>query len=407
MQNNATLSIIIDRQVVRMIIREKYLEQIRPFYDKDIIKVITGFRRSGKSVLLHQIKDEVTNDDDHVLMINFESHLCSELLDNKRLDAYVSQFAYGKKGKLHFFFDEIQQVNQWEKSINSYRVTYDCDIYITGSNSKLLSSELATHIAGRYVAFTIYPFSYLEFKENNQSFETYLRYGGMPFLNQLDYQYEASMMYLSDVYNSVILKDIISRHQIRDVELLDRLIKYVLLNNGKVFSARSIEKYFKSVNRKVSVDTILNYLAYCRDAFLLYPLKNQDMKSKEFLTSGEKYYMVDHGLRIPLVQNPLSDIGLILENIVLLEALSRGYQVSVGRVEGKEIDFVLFKDNEPTYVQVAYLLADPSTIEREFGVYSLVKDNYRKYVVSMDPIDFSRDGIIHKNIVEFLETSSW
>jgi predicted AAA+ superfamily ATPase len=229
----------------------------------------------------------------------------------------------------------------------------------------------------------------------------------MPFLNQLDYQHEASMMYLSDVYNSVILKDIISRHQIRDVELLDRLIKYVLLNNGKVFSARSIEKYFKSVNRKVSVDTILNYLAYCRDAFLLYPLKNQDMKSKEFLTSGEKYYMVDHGLRIPLVQNPLSDIGLILENIVLLEALSRGYQVSVGRVEGKEIDFVLFKDNEPTYVQVAYLLADPGTIEREFGVYSLVKDNYRKYVVSMDPIDFSRDGIIHKNIVEFLETSSW
>lgn len=407
MQNNATLSIIIDRQVVRMIIRENYLEQIRPFYDKDIIKVITGFRRSGKSVLLHQIKDEVTNDDDHVLMINFESHLCSELLDNKRLDAFVSQFAYGKKGKLHFFFDEIQQVNQWEKSINSYRVTYDCDIYITSSNSKLLSSELATHIAGRYVAFTIYPFSYSEFKENNQSFETYLRYGGMPFLNQLDYQYEASMMYLSDVYNSVILKDIISRHQIRDVELLDRLIKYVLLNNGKVFSARSIEKYFKSVNRKVSVDTILNYLAYCRDAFLLYPLKNQDMKSKEFLTSGEKYYMVDHGLRIPLVQNPLSDIGLILENIVLLEALSRGYQVSVGRVEGKEIDFVLFKDNEPTYVQVAYLLADPGTIEREFGVYSLVKDNYRKYVVSMDPIDFSRDGIIHKNIVEFLETSSW
>jgi len=159
-----------------MIIREKYLEQIRPFYDKDIIKVITGFRRSGKSVLLHQIKDEVTNDDDHVLMINFESHLCSELLDNKRLDAFVSQFAYGKKGKLHFFFDEIQQVNQWEKSINSYRVTYDCDIYITSSNSKLLSSELATHIAGRYVAFTIYPFSYLEFKENNQSFETYLRY---------------------------------------------------------------------------------------------------------------------------------------------------------------------------------------------------------------------------------------
>jgi predicted AAA+ superfamily ATPase len=407
MQNNATLSIIIDRQVVRMIIREKYLEQIRPFYDKDIIKVITGFRRSGKSVLLHQIKDEVTNDDDHVLMINFESHLCSELLDNKRLDAYVSQFAYGKKGKLHFFFDEIQQVNQWENSINSYRVTYDCDIYITGSNSKLLSSELATHIAGRYVAFTIYPFSYSEFKEYNQSFETYLRYGGMPFLNQLDYQHEASMMYLSDVYNSVILKDIISHHQIRDVELLDRLIKYVLLNNGKVFSARSIENYFKSVNRKVSVDTILNYLAYCRDAFLLYPLKNQDMKSKEFLTSGEKYYMVDHGLRIPLVQNPLSDIGLILENIVLLEALSRGYQVSVGRVEGKEIDLVLYRGNEPIYVQVAYLLADQGTIEREFGVYSLVKDNYRKYVVSMDPIDFSRDGIIHKNIVEFLETSSW
>lgn len=392
---------------MRMIIREKYLARIRPFYDTDVIKVITGFRRSGKSVLLQQIKQELVREDSHALIINFESHLFAGLLQPQQLDAYVAQFAEGKEGKLYLFFDEIQHVDQWEKSINSYRVTYDCDIYVTGSNSKLLSSELATHIAGRYVAFTLYPLSYNEFSQNNQTFDTYLRYGGMPFLHQLSYQPEASRVYLNDVYNSVILKDIISRYQIRDVDLLDRLVKYILINNGKVFSARSLEKYFKSAGRKVSVDTILNYLAYCGEAFLLYPVKNQDMKSKEFLTANDKYYMVDHGLRLPLVANPLSDIGLILENIVLMEALSRGYQVSVGKVDGKEIDFVLHKGNEVLYIQVAYLLADQSTIDREFGVYGLIQDNYGKYVVSMDRLDFSKDGIIHKNAEEFLEMKDW
>ena len=390
-----------------MIVRERYLAQIRPFYNKDLIKVITGFRRSGKSVLLQQIKEELVQDESRMLMINFESHLYAELLDHKRLDAYVSDFAKNKQGKLYLFFDEIQHVDGWEKSINSYRVSFDCDIYITGSNSKLLSSEIATHIAGRYAAFTIYPLSFNEFQQTGYDFQAYLTYGGMPFLPQLRYQHEASRVYLNDVYNSVILKDIISRHQIRDVDLLDRLTKYILLNNGKIFSARSIEKYFKSVGRKVSVDTILNYLSYCQEAFLLYPIKNQDMKNKEFLTTNDKYYMVDHGLRLPLVQNPLRDIGLILENIVLLEALSRGYQVSVGKVEGKEIDFVLQKANELIYVQVAYLLADPSTIDREFGVYALIQDNYRKYVVSMDQVDFSRDGIVHKNVEVFLGMAEW
>lgn len=393
-----------------MILRERYLERIRPFYNKDVIKVITGFRRSGKSVLLQQIRDEIagsSRSNDHVLMLNFESHLYAGLLNSKDLDAFVARFAEGKTGRLYLFFDEIQHVDGWEKSVNSYRVSYDCDIYITGSNSKLLSSELATHIAGRYVAFTLYPLSYAEFKQNHQGFDTYLRYGGMPFLYQLDYQPEASRVYLNDVYQSVILKDIISRRQIRDVDLLDRLVKYVLLNSGKIFSARSIEKYFKSAGRRVSVDTILNYLSYCQEAFLLYPLKNQDMKSKEYLTANDKYYVVDHGLRLPLIQNPMSDIALILENIVLMEALSRGYQVSVGRVDGREIDFVLNRGAEVVYVQTTYMLADPKTVEREFGVYQLIQDNYRKYVVSMDRVDFSQNGIIHKNIEDFLETMEW
>lgn len=390
-----------------MIVREKYLAQIRPFYNKDIIKVITGFRRSGKSVLLQQIKDELVRDETRALTINFENLHFEALQDRHKLDAHVARFAEGKSSKIYLFFDEIQQVDQWEKSINSYRVSYDCDIYITGSNSSLLSSELATHIAGRYAAFTLYPLSFTEFQQTGRDFETYLTYGGMPFLQQLDYRHEACTVYLQDVYNSVILKDIISRHQIRDVDLLDRLIKYVLLNNGKVFSARSIEKYFKSINRKVSVDTILNYLSHCKEAFLLYPIKNQDIRNKEFLTANDKFYMVDHGLRLPLVQNPQSDIGLILENIILLEALSRGYQVSVGRVDTKEIDFVLKKGKQMLYLQVAYLLADPATIEREFGVYRLIEDNYRKYVLSMDRVDFSRDGIIHKNIVTFLESPEW
>lgn len=393
-----------------MIIRERYLRRIRPFYNKDVIKVITGFRRSGKSVLLRQIREELAGGeegDGRFLMINFESHLYAELLSHERLDAYVSRFAQGKEGRLYLFFDEIQQVDQWEKSVSSYRVSYDCDIYLTGSNSKLLSSELATHIAGRYVSFTLYPLSFSEFRQAGRGFDDYLMYGGMPFLQQLDYQSEASRVYLNDVYNSVILKDIISRHQIRDVDILDRLVKHVLINSGKAFSARSIEKYFKSAGRRVSVDTILNYLSYCQEAFLLHAVKNQDMKSKEFLTASEKYYLADHGLRLPLVQSPMSDIALILENIVLMEALSRGYQAAVGRAEGREIDFVFSRGEELLYVQVVYLLADQSTIGREFGVYELVKDNYPKYVLSMDRVDFSRDGIIHRNIEDFLLSEAW
>ncbi|MHC1786572.1 MAG: ATP-binding protein [Christensenellales bacterium] len=390
-----------------MIIREKYLAQVRPFYNKDLIKVITGFRRSGKSVLLQQIRDELAPPDDRALMINFESHLYADLQGYRQLDAYVAAFLKGKAGKVYIFFDEIQNVEQWEKSINSYRVTYDCDIYITGSNSRLLSSELATHIAGRYVSFTLYPMSFDEFRFTGHGFDTYLRFGGMPFLNQLDYKPDTSLVYLNDVYNSVILKDIVGRHQIRDVDLLSRLIQYVIVNNGKVFSARSIEKYFKSVNRKVSVDTILNYLSYCQDAFLLYAIRNQDLKSKEFLVSNDKYYLVDHGLRLPLVQNPQSDIGLTLENIVLLEALSRRYQVSIGKVDGKEIDFVLHRGTEILYLQVAYLLADQATVDREFGVYRIVQDNYPKYVISMDRVDLSRDGIIHKHIEDFLIAENW
>ncbi len=390
-----------------MIIREKYLAQIRPFYNKDLIKVITGFRRSGKSVLLQQIRDELAQPENRVLMINFESHLYTDLQGYRQLDAHVAAFVKEKVGKVYFFFYEIQNVEQWEKSINSYRVTYDCDIYITGSNSKLLSSELATHIAGRYVSFILYPLSFDEFKHTGHDFDTYLKFGGMPFLNQLGYNPDTSLVYLNDVYNSVILKDIVTRHQIRDVDLLRRLIQYVIKNNGKVFSARSIEKYFKSVNRKVSVDTILNYLSYCQEAFLFYAIRNQDLKNKEFLVSNDKYYIVDHGLRLSLVQNPQSDIGLTLENIVLLEALSRRYQVSIGKVDGKEIDFVLSKGDEILYLQVTYLLADQATIAREFGVYSMVQDNYPKYVISMDQVDFSRDGIIHKHIEEFLIMETW
>lgn len=369
--------------------------------------MITGFRRSGKSVLLQQIRDELAAPDDRTLMINFESHLFMDLQANTQLDAYVAAFMKNKAEKIYFFFDEIQNVDQWEKSINSYRVTYDCDIYITGSNSRLLSSEFATHIAGRYVSFVLYPFSFSEFKHTGHGFESYLQFGGMPFLNQLGYKPDTSLVYLNDVYNSVILKDIVARHQIRDVDLLSRLIHYVTLNNGKVFSARSIEKYFKSVNRKVSVDTILNYLSYCQDAFLFYAIRNQDLKNKEYLASNDKYYMVDHGLRLPLVQNPQSDIGLTLENIVLLEALSRRYQVSIGKVDGKEIDFVLRKGDETLYLQVTYLLADPATMDREFGVYRMVQDHYPKYVISMDQVDFSRNGIVHKHIKEFLEMETW
>lgn len=398
-----------------MISREIYMKRIRPFINTELIKVFTGIRRSGKSVMLELVKNELKKSgvsDKNFLCINFEQFSNSELLDAKILHKRIIEFQKSADGKIYLFFDEIQEVDGWEKCINSCRVDFDCDIYITGSNAKLLSGELATYLAGRYVEFVIYPFSFAEFLEMNRQknsqidksacFTAFLKTGGMPFLANFFGDDSAKNQYLMDIYNSVVLKDVVKRNNIRDVDTLERIIAYAFSNIGHIFSATSLSKYFKSEKRNISHDTILNYLKFCADAFLIYKISRYDLEGKKVLTVNEKYYCADHGLREAVFGKNTQNIDQILENIVCLELLRRNFKVFVGKKDESEIDFIAERNGVKIYVQVAYLLASEETVKREFSVYDSIKDNFPKYVVSMDEFDFSRNGIIHRNIRDFL-----
>ena len=391
------------------------MQRIRPFINTDLIKVFTGIRRAGKSVMLELVKNELKESgigEENFLCINFEQFSNSQFLDVESLYKKITDFQKNTKGKIYLFFDEIQEVPGWEKCINSCRIDFDCDIYITGSNAKLLSGELATYLAGRYVEFVIYPFSFAEFFEMNliknpnvdkaTCFMQFLKTGGMPFLSNFPDDDSAKSQYLIDIYNSVVLKDVVKRNNIRDVDTLERIVAYAFSNIGHIFSATSLSKYFKSENRKISHDTILNYLKFCSDAFLFYKINRYDLEGKKIVTVNEKYYCADHGLREALFGKNIQNIDQVLENIVCLELLRRNYKVYVGKKGDLEIDFIAEKQGKKIYIQVAYLLANDETIKREFSVYNSVKDSYPKYVVSMDDLDFSQNGIIHKNIKDFL-----
>ena len=391
------------------------MQRIRPFINTDLIKVFTGIRRAGKSVMLELVKNELKESgigEENFLCINFEQFSNSQFLDVESLYKKITDFQKNTKGKIYLFFDEIQEVDGWEKCINSCRIDFDCDIYITGSNAKLLSGELATYLAGRYVEFVIYPFSFAEFFEMNliknpnvdksTCFMQFLKTGGMPFLSNFPDDDSAKSQYLIDIYNSVVLKDVVKRNNIRDVDTLERIVAYAFSNIGHIFSATSLSKYFKSENRKISHDTILNYLKFCSDAFLFYKINRYDLEGKKIVTVNEKYYCADHGLREALFGKNIQNIDQVLENIVCLELLRRNYKVYVGKKGDLEIDFIAEKQGKKIYIQVAYLLANDETIKREFSVFNSIKDSYPKYVVSMDDLDFSQNGIIHKNIKEFL-----
>ena len=397
--------------------RELYIEKIKPFIDKDIIKVLTGIRRSGKSVMLKLIMEELKQnkiDEKQFININFENLINIELTTADKLHEYILKKASEIKKKCYIFLDEIQEVKDWEKCINSLRVNeeYDFDIYITGSNAKLLSGELSTYLAGRYVEFVIYPFSFKEFLETlksiqqdvstREAFQKYVKFGGMPFLYNLAFEEEASLQYLKDIYSSIILKDITQRNKIRDTDLLERVISYLIMNVGNNFSATSISKFFKSENRKVSVETILNYIKAAEESFLIYKVSRDDLVGKKVLNVNEKYYIADHGMREAILGSNQRDINQIFENIIYLELLRKGYNVRVGKVDNLEVDFVCTKGNEKIYVQVAYLLASAETIEREFTSLEKIDDNYPKYIISMDEFDMSRNGIIYINIIDFL-----
>ncbi len=395
-----------------MVIRERYLKLIRPFYNQELIKVLIGIRRSGKSVILRQIMDELkkTNiDDSHIIYINFEDYDYEEYTEPKKLNSYVKDQIIDDK-KYYIFFDEIQNVDEWEKVVNSLRATENTSIFITGSNSDLLSSDLATHIAGRYVSFKITPFTFGEVCElsnivNNRdiedAFNDYIKWGGMPqrFMQQDDISRKT---YLNDIYDSIIIKDIVKRFNIKDIDLLNRIVTYILTTPSQVFSSDSLKKYMQSDSRNVSLETLYNYIDYITRANLISKAERYDVRGKRILTGKYKYYLTDLGFTNILSNGKKEQIGAYLENIVYNELIARGFNVNVGILDSGEVDFIATRFNEKIYIQVTYILSDEKVIEREFGVYKKIEDNYPKYVLSMDKIDLSENGIIHKNIIDWL-----
>ena len=395
-----------------MIIRERYLKQIRPFYNQDLIKVLIGIRRSGKSVILTQIIDELQKketDDEHIIYMNFEDFDYEEYTDPKKLNNYIKKKIKDNK-KYYIFFDEIQNVDSWEKVVNSLRATKNTSIFITGSNSDLLSSDLATHIAGRYVSFKITPFTFSEVCELlnitdknalDETFNDYIKWGGMP-QRFMQSDNSSKKTYLSDIYDSIVIKDIVKRFNIKDINLLNRIVTYILTTPSQTFSPESLKKYFESESRGVSLETLYNYLDYIVRANLIAKAERYDIRGKRILTGKYKYYLTDLGFTNILSDGKKEQLGAYLENIVYNELIARGYNVNIGNLENGEIDFIATRFEEKIYIQVAYILSDESVIKREFDAYKKIEDNYPKYVISMDKFDFSQNGIIHKNIIDWL-----
>lgn len=394
-----------------MIKREEYLKRIRPFMQKEIVKVLTGIRRCGKSVMLELIKEDMVLqgiEKENFLSINFETRAVSYVKSVEETYEVVRKFAESRSGKIYLFLDEIQELSRWEKLINSIMIDFDVDIYITGSNAKMLSGELATYLGGRYVEFKIYPFSFAEVlkmlpdRSEVEVFQTYLIKGGMPFLYQFPLDEQSTKQYLCDIYDSIVLKDIMHRNNIRDVEQFGRVLLYFIAGIGNTFSATSMMKYMKSENRSMSLETLYNYIEYCQAACLIHMVSREDIMGKKLLKFQEKCYITDHGMREAIYGNNMRDIQQVLENIVYMELVRRGYEIYIGKVEQQEVDFVARTGAKKCYVQVTYLLASEETVEREFSVLEKIPDNYPKYVVSMDEIERGRNGIKHMNIRRFL-----
>lgn len=399
-----------------MILRPSYIETIKPFIGKPQIKILTGIRRSGKSTVLRLLKEELLAQgvkQEQIIEVNFESFRFGDILQATALYHYIKE-RIDHSQTYYLLLDEIQEVAAWEKVVNSCMVDFKVDIYLTGSNSHLLSSELATYLAGRYVEIPVFTLSYKEFldfrhhyfseKQNTTNlFLHYLRSGGFPVIHTADYPTEVAYKVVYDIYSSVILRDTVQRYKIRDVELLERVIKYALDNIGNTFSGKNVADYFKSQQRKVDVNTVYNYLHALVGAFIFYRVPRYDIKGKEILKTQEKFYVSDISIIYATMGNRDRMIGGILENIVFLELKRRGYQVYVGKLETKEIDFVAEKDGKKCYVQVAYKLENEQTVKREFGNLLAIDDQYPKYVITMDEFwEDSIQGVNHLYITDFL-----
>ena len=403
-----------------MLVRSRYIEKIRPFVGLDVVKVLTGIRRSGKSVLLQQIQDEIARDVDPAgvfVRINLEEEENSRFLSKGVVHAHVLNIAKKSRDrKVYVFLDEVHDMEDWEITVNSLRAKKNVDVYITGSNSKLLSGELASCLTGRYVDIQVTPFSFAEFCEaynadgkrgDDEVFRKYLALGGMPFITNLAFREDIAGSYLEDVFSSILLKDVARRGKIRDVDLLGRIVRYVMTEAGHTFSAASIVRYLKKEKRPCTVDTVLNYLDLCEQAFLFARVKREDLIGRRILAVDEKFYVTDHGMRRFLVGgDAMRDIDQMLENLVYFELVRRGWHVTIGKIRSEEVDFVAERNGEINYYQVTYLMPSKETRNREFGALLEIPDNHPKFVLSMDPVDMSADGITHLNVRDFLMQES-
>lgn len=396
-----------------MVIRETYLRRIRPFYHSEMIKVLTGIRRCGKSTILRQIIQELSEEgisEERIIFINFEDYSYRNLLDSDTLYRYILE-RIGKEGKFYLFFDEIQSVDRFEVVINSFRATHDVSIFLTGSNSKLLSGELATHLGGRTLSFRIMPFSFSEFMEfradlrnsmnPDEMLDEYLKWGGFPLVCGENDEISKEVI-LSNIYDSVVLKDIVIRNNVSSTAALDKILDYVIANSSLTISGNAVAASISEGPSSVSAPTVYDYLRYIEEACICDKISRYDVRGKSILAFQEKIYVCDPGF-FRLKKNRIKDeYGHIIETVCYNELISRGYKVFIGKTQKGEVDFIAEQGQEKFYMQTAYLLSDERVVEREFGAYSEIRDNYPKYVVTRDRTTVSRDGIIHMKLVDFL-----
>ena len=388
--------------------RDDYLEEIRLVTGKQIIKVLTGMRRVGKSTILKQIQNNLIADGvsrDQIISINFE------LLEFEAINQYQALYEYIQhkivnEERYYVFLDEIQLVEGFEKVVNSLHAEDAAELFITGSNASLLSGELATLLTGRFYSIEILPLSFKEMYEyipastRQEKFISYLQTGGLPTVLQFSDRF-IQRNYLLDIYQSILLRDIVQRHAVRNVDLLKRFIRFLFANTSQLFSVNAISKYLKNEQKSVSKETIYQYLEYAKLAFLVHGVARYDIKGKEVFKTSEKYFVNDLGMRGLFFDNE-QDISQALENIVYLHLRKRGYEIHIGVMDTKEIDFIATQGKEKIYIQVAYLLDEIAAIEREFSPLQAIQDNYPKMVLSLDPVDRSRNGIVHMNIIDYL-----
>ena len=399
-----------------MLQRNQYLETIKPFIGKPIIKAITGVRRSGKSTFLKQIIDILEDgkvDVNRIIYINKELIEFDNIKTYLDLHKYVKSKIKNKPKKNYLFIDEIQEIVEWEKAIASLLAEKNTDIYITGSNARLLSSELATLLAGRYIEIKMQTFTFREFKELtdksgrgftiDNAFNNYIRYGGFPGIHMLEWNDVAVRQYLQSLYSTIILKDVVVRYNIRDAYMLEKITEYLISNCGNITSSNKISDFIKSQKRKVSMETVQNYISYLCNALFTYQIKRYDIKGKRLLESLEKYFLCDIGFRFATLGYSPDSISGQLENIVLLELFSRGYKVHIGKINELEVDFIAEKGAEKLYLQVCSTLKDSKVIDREYKSLENINNHFPKIVLSLDEgFDTSYKGIKWLNLKNFL-----